>query len=294
MNLTQLRYFYEVCRWQNITKASSYLHVSQPTISLSMRDLEEKTGLNLFRREGKRIIITEDGMALYRKIIPILKSMDDLDNTVQRMIQMKNHIRIAVPLQIGTTLLPAILSKFCHEYSEITLEISEAGGIDALRMLENDELDLAITNYDPDFSDNLTYIKIDDIECCFVTYLEHKFAEKETVTWEEIAVEPLVLLNGGFFVNSLIEKYFVEKSLEPNILLYTPQLHTVKNLVTEKLASTVLTRQAILPRDGLVSIPFIDPVRIKSGIVMKKGHHIYADEQLLIDFIKKNFPKTLK
>ena len=42
MNFTQLRYFYEVCRWQNITKAAEYLHVSQPTVSLSMQDLKPR------------------------------------------------------------------------------------------------------------------------------------------------------------------------------------------------------------------------------------------------------------
>lgn len=73
--------------------------------------------------------------------------------------------------------------------------------------------------------------------------------------------------------------------------MYTPQLHTVKNLVTEKLASTILTRQAILKDDKLAVIPFAESIHITSGIVMKKGHHIYADKQLLIDFIKQNFQR---
>ena len=53
MTLTQMRYFYEVCQWQNITKAAEHLHVSQPTISVAMQTLEAETGLNLFHREGR-------------------------------------------------------------------------------------------------------------------------------------------------------------------------------------------------------------------------------------------------
>lgn len=292
MNFTQLRYFYEVCRWQNITKAAEYLHVSQPTVSLSMQDLETKTGLNLFHREGRHIVITDDGMTLYRRIIPILKSMEDLDKTVRDLSQTKNHIRIAVPLQIGAHMLPILMSRFQQDYPEISLEISEAGGIDALRMLLNDELDLAITNYDTSYSDNLVYCPIYKVEICFCTYPGHPLAGRSSVTWEEIAAEPLVLLNGGFFVNDRIDKSFVAKDLHPRILLHTTQLHTVKNLVYERIASTVLTRQAVLPRDGMAVVPFREPVCITSGLVMKRGHHLYEDEKKLIAFVKKTFIRS--
>jgi LysR family transcriptional activator of glutamate synthase operon len=289
MNLTQLRYFYEVCRWQNISKAAISLHVSQPTISLSMQDLEEKTGLNLLRREGRRIEITEDGMALYRRILPILTNMDELEKTIRELSQSKNHIRIAVPLQIGATLLPALLGQFRREHPEISLEISESGGIDALRMVQNEELDLAITNYDTSYSSELEYLPVRQVEVCFATYPSHPLAGRASVTWEQIAAEPLVLLNGGFFVNALIDKAFTERNLHPHVLLYTPQLHTVKNLVWNRTASTVLTRQAILPRDDIVLVPLDPPSFITSGIVVKQGHQLYRDERTLIRFVKQNF-----
>ena len=54
MTLTQMRYFYEVCKWRSITKAAASLHISQPTVSIAMADLEKRKRLNLFRREGKK------------------------------------------------------------------------------------------------------------------------------------------------------------------------------------------------------------------------------------------------
>ena len=64
MTLTQMRYFYEVCKWRSITKAAASLHISQPTVSIAMADLEKESGLNLFRREGKKLSLTEDGSLL--------------------------------------------------------------------------------------------------------------------------------------------------------------------------------------------------------------------------------------
>ena len=70
MTLTQMRYFYEVCKWRSITKAAASLHISQPTVSIAMADLEKESGLNLFRREGKKLSLTEDGSLLLSKITP--------------------------------------------------------------------------------------------------------------------------------------------------------------------------------------------------------------------------------
>ena len=78
MTLTQMRYFYEVCQWQNITKAAEHLHVSQPTISVAMQTLEAETGLNLFHREGRKLVVTPESSKLLVKVNHILSQMDQL------------------------------------------------------------------------------------------------------------------------------------------------------------------------------------------------------------------------
>jgi len=72
MNFIQLKYFNEVCKWQSISKAAAALHVSQPTISIAIKEFEKETGLNLFRRIGKRLLLTDDGHIVWQKIIPFL------------------------------------------------------------------------------------------------------------------------------------------------------------------------------------------------------------------------------
>lgn len=291
MNFTHLRYFYEVCRFQNITKAAEYLHVSQPSVSLAMKNLEATTGLNLLHRNGKHILITNDGQHLYRNVLPIIKSMDKLETTIKDLAQTKNNIRLAVPLQIGTILLPAIIGEFKKLHPEINLDVLETGGIDTLKALEHNEFDLAVANFDKNSSDDLIYNKIYDVECCFMTYPSHPLAKRKTVSIEDIIEEPLVLLNTTFFVSNIINKAFSKISLQPNILLYTSSLHTAKNLVQQEVASTVLARQAILSNENIVAIPFKKPLYIHPGIVMKRGHQLYNDEKLLINFIKEKFRK---
>ena len=159
MTLIQMRYFYEVCQWQNITKAAEHLHVSQPTVSVAMQALEAETGLNLFHREGRKIIITHDGSKLLGKIKHILDQMDLLEEEIQDMAHNRNHIRMALPLQLGTQFLPLMLGDFRWLHPEIRLDIIESGGISALHMVEDEKLDIALTNYESGFSNKLNYQK---------------------------------------------------------------------------------------------------------------------------------------
>ena len=291
MNITHLKYFYEVCKWASISKAAIRLHVSQPTISIALKELEKTSKIKLFRRNGRNIVLTEDGQILLGKITPILSNLNQLEEEIADMSQNKNNIKIALPLQIGVQLFPALLGEFKQKHPSIKLEIIESGGINSLRLIESEEIDLAITNYDSNFSPNLIYQKLSNSELCFCTYPSHPLAKKKQVSFLDIKDEPLVLLNGGFFINHIINKTYQDQNVTPKVLHYTTQLNTVKNILQHKIASAFLMKQAILPTDNLVSISFENSYQIDSGIVIKKGKHIYKNEKILIDFVKKTYQK---
>ena len=289
MNLIQMRYFFEVCRWQNITKAAENLHVSQPTISVAMQTLEAETGLNLFRRNGKKILISRDGNVLLTKIRPILEEIDHLEHEINDMTHRRNHIRVAVPPQIGIHITPLLLGEFREKYPEIVVEIIETGSVNSLRMLKDEKLDLALMNYTEDCDGSFIYRKLGVAECCFCTYKSSPFAQRPFITIEDIKDEALVLLDGTFNLTHLVHQVFTKHGFKPKVIHYSPYLHTVRNIVRQKIASSFLMRHAILPDDDIISIPVKEPMYLEAGIVMKKGRQIYADERILIKFIKENF-----
>ncbi len=288
MTLTQMRYFFEVCRWQNITKAANYLHVSQPTVSIAMSELEKELGLNLFRKDGKKIVPTNDAKTLLLKITPILASIDELEEDIKNMTINKNVIRLILPLQIGSLLLPRLYKNFAVEHPEIKLDIIESGGFDAMRMIEEDLANISINNYYDSYSTNLKYVKLMESEACFCTYRDHPLAGKQSITLEEIAEEPLALLNGGYFINRLVQSFFTKNKLRPNVLLYTQDLHTIKNLIHNQVASSILMRQAITPFDAIVPISLAIPQLINTGIIYKQGRNLRPVERTFINYIKQH------
>lgn len=285
MTLVQMRYFIEVCKYRNITKAAEKLHISQPAVTVAMKELESETGLNLFKRQGRRFSLTEDAEFLLSKIEPIVNDSINLENDISDYINTKNHIKLAVPLQIGSFLIPLILGPFKQVYPEIKLDIVELGGLDSLALVEREELDLAISVYEKDFSDNILCTHLFDEEYCFCTYETHPLAEKPFITVADLIAEPLILLQGGFFINQMILREFDQCGIAPNILLSSAQLHTVKSLVASKVGSTFLMKAALKPSDGLITIPFKPPFYVSAGIITKKNRNVYKDVQTLINFV---------
>lgn len=294
MTPLQMKYFDAVCRFQNISKAAASLHISQPTITIAIQSLENELGIKLFYRNGKHLLLTQEGTIIWDKVANVLGHIERLENEIRDVAHNKNHIRLGVPLQIGVKLLPNLFNEFKALHPEINLDICEAGGIEALQLIERDELDMAITNYDNNFSDNLTYKKVGENEICFCTSPQNPLSTKKFITPEHIAHEKLVMLSGGFFINRAVNSMFHASGIKPQVLLYSSQLHTIKNMVSSAGCSTFLMRQAITTEDNITVIPIKPAYFINSGIVMKKGKPIYSDEQALLDFLNTSYAKQVE
>ena len=94
MTLNQLRYFCTASRCHSITKAAEELYVTQPTVSVAIRDLEIEFGISLFYRKGNRLILTEEGEELYNKATYILQYCTELQADYSSMARVKPPLRI--------------------------------------------------------------------------------------------------------------------------------------------------------------------------------------------------------
>jgi len=89
MTLNQLRYFCTASRCHSITKAAEELYVTQPTVSVAIRDLEIEFGISLFYRKGNSLILTQEGEELYNKATYILQYCTELQADYSSMARVK-------------------------------------------------------------------------------------------------------------------------------------------------------------------------------------------------------------
>jgi len=292
MNIQQMQYFAEVSRQENVTKAAAILHMSQSTLSLAMKNIEEDTGLNLFRHVGRNIQLTEDGQALFREVKKMLKQVRRFDASVKEIAKRHNRLQLAIPSQISTVILPLLLGEFRQQYPEIQLEITEPTGGAALDMVEREEVDLAFV-HDAEGRAKLSLHKLFAWPICLCVPHNHSLIGKNILTLAEVSQYPLVLLSRNFILTKRVLAEFEKHKLQPQVLHYSPNLSSVWNIVQQGVALSILTGDGILPDSGLTAIP-IEGFQQKGFIVTKKGRQIYADERCLIDFVRQKFAANVE
>jgi len=116
MNLKQLEYFKQICKYQNFTKAAKELYISQPALTLAIHQLEEELQVQLFSRKNKQIALTKEGEYFLERIIPILIEFEKLEEDMKSLAQKKNLVRLGVPLMISVAMYPILFNDFLKDF----------------------------------------------------------------------------------------------------------------------------------------------------------------------------------
>lgn len=285
MRLTQLQYFLAVYEHQNITKAANQLHVSQPSITTALKELEEEYHVNLFHRINKKMYLTEEGKLFYNHARTILKDVQELEADIQNVTGNRNHIKLGLPLQIGAFLLPYLVGDFQKLYPQITLELVECGAMDIMNKLIQEELDIAIAGIEND-SPFINLSPLFQTEICFCVGYNHPLAEKKQVTFRETCQYPVVMFSEGSYTHKRIFKHAKEVGCQPNVALYTSQLYTITNLIANSQMGSYLIRDTVDFNPDILAIPFETPMTLTINTLTKKNKMLYKDTKALIDFIK--------
>ena len=121
MTLNQLRYFCTASRCHSITKAAEELYVTQPTVSMAIRDLEIEFGISLFSRKGNQLSLTQEGESFYKKATYILQYCNELQADYSSMSRVKPPLRIGIPPMLSTVFFPELLMAFHEKHPEIAV-----------------------------------------------------------------------------------------------------------------------------------------------------------------------------
>ena len=145
MNLNHLQYFLETCRYGSITKASEVCHISQPSITAAINNLEKELGAKLFDRVNNRLRLTVVGEGFKDLTEEFLKTFDDYCQSAYDIASSRyTKIRVGIPPFLSTIITKKLFPEFSVQHPNIRLEIVEVGLIDGLNKLNSSQLDCLI------------------------------------------------------------------------------------------------------------------------------------------------------
>lgn len=286
MKLLQLKYFQTICKYNNITRASNELHVSQPSLSNVIRDLEEEFGVTLFQRLSKGLSLTEEGKVLLAHTDKVLACTDDLVEEMTRLGKANQEVKLGIPPMISSIVFPGIMKDLQKTYPMTSLAVTEHGSLTNKTLVSDAQLDAALVSGVEPFPSSLETIDICDVPIHFYISIENPIACQSEVTFEDLKNIPLVLLKKDTWLTSHILHRFEEAGVKPTVILYTDQLQTIQRLVDNDTAATFLFDGILNTDENMVSLSFKDAPIAKVRLIWNKNQKPSEGLKNLIHLLK--------
>ncbi|MEM9385578.1 MAG: LysR family transcriptional regulator [Pseudomonadota bacterium] len=244
VTLRQLSIFASAAKHASLTRAAEELHLTQPAISMQVKQLEDSVGMPLFTRNGKHIKLTEAGeemnryaLAITRKVREIGQVMDDLKGL------RRGTLRVGTTTTVGMFATRAVAS-FYNRYPGVAVNLEVTNRRALLELLENREIDVVLMGYPPE-DRNLDATSFLDNPLAVVAPYEHPLRDRKAVNLRELADEPFLLREPGSGTRTTIEGLMEAKDVKLKSALTMTSNEAIKQAVEAGLGIAIVSEHTI-------------------------------------------------
>lgn len=287
MDLKQLRFFRAVIDQGGFSAAARHLHVAQPAVSIAIRKLEESLELTLLHRGERTITPTVEGEVLLRHARELLALADATELEMRELRGLtKGEVRVGIPSMLGSYYFPPILMGFKHRYPDLRLSVYEQGTRRLQQMIHDGELDLGVVVADSPPADLETRLLTrEEMVACVPA--DHPLAQRGSLSMEEFFSQELVVFKTGYFLREFIDRFSNQQGTRPKIAFETNLIPLTKAIVRQGFGITTFLRMVLEnePGDGLVAIPFEQPVFLDLSLAWKRGGYLSRADSAFVDYI---------
>lgn len=270
MELTQLKYFVKLSEVLNFTEASKALFITQSTLSISIKQLEEELGVRLFDRIGRKVYLTETGTRFLRSVEGALGSIDEGVQEINAARQIyKGQLCVGVTFSTSA-IFNAHIVEFTRRYPEVKLTVIMFNTVDeVIQGLLSNKLDLAIT-YRPEksfpaiSSEQLFLVPLQVILCT-----GHPLANRKSLSFQEIKDYPFATFQKGMHTRARIDHLLSANGvqLEPQIEVNDTSL--ILDLVSTGHWFALLSPLSVQSRPNCKAVPLKSKNELLSVCVLQ-------------------------
>ncbi len=294
MNITlkQLRAFVAIAHAKSFAEACELLHLTQPAISISIKNLEETIGGKLLSRSTRTVSLTPEG----KKFLPIAKRLltdfDDAFIELGEIFSLKRGLlSLAVMPSFASTHLPQYLFQFNKKYQDIKIKIHDVIAEEAVSMVQSGKVEFAIS-FDPGKFDDLNFEALFTEQLLATFPKDHPLMLEEHITWQKLTQYPFVTLQRPSSIRILIDNKLAEQNLFLQVGYESNQLATVVQMVANNLgvsAIPALYKQQMQALQ-LEYRPLTSPEINRSvGIITRKRYSLSQSAQVFIELLRQQY-----
>lgn len=217
MNLTlrQIRVFERVARRLSFTRAAEELFLTQPAVSMQIKQFEDTVGLPLFERLGKKIYLTTAGEEMYRVCRTIIQHLDEAEQLIE---ELKGTEGGALKISVASTVhyfAIRLLAEFHRRYPKVHINLQVTNRQSLLRQLEHNEADIVLMGLPPEDHDLVAEAFMEN-PLVVIAPSNHPLREKHPVHLADLRRETFLMRETGSGTRSSVERFFLDKGVPIN------------------------------------------------------------------------------
>ncbi len=282
MNLHQFRFVQEAARRNlNLTEAAKALHTSQPGVSKAIIELEEELGIDIFARHGKRLKrITEPGQHVLKSIELILREVNNLKRIgEQYSSQDSGTLSIATTHTQARYVLPERVAQLRSAYPKVNVSLHQGAPDQVARMLIEDVAEIGIATESLSNYAELVTLPCYEWQHVLVLPSDHPLAQKERVSLEDVAAEPLITYHPSFTGRTKIDQAFDARKLEPRISLEAIDSDVIKTYVRLGLGIGIAAEMAVTD-----VVEDMEKNGARGGLVVRPAGYLFGQNVTRVAF----------
>ncbi|HLS20531.1 MAG TPA: LysR family transcriptional regulator [Bacillota bacterium] len=269
MEFRQLYYFVTVVKEKSFTRAAANLHISQPSLSTSIRNLERQLGLILLDRHTRQMALTPEGKILYEEAKKLIAHFNHIKHEMSRL-QKDGPLELSIGLiESAEFWMPNVLRQFKQQFADVHIRLLEVLSLrDVKESLTNYQIHVAITNQYIDHAD-IQAIPIYDETLVALLPPNHPMRHKQKVKITDLVNEHFIISKEGFQTRQDILNAFQKEGVQPNIQFEIERFETACSLVENGLGITVVPKNYVkYAKRHTYHIKHIDPATITRTVYL--------------------------
>ncbi len=287
--LHQLKVFRTVARHKSMTKAAEELHMTQPAVSIQIKQLQESLGISLIEVIGRQVYLTEAGRHLQNMHQRINSEIESFYGTIS---QLKGGLEGTLTISAASTakyFLPYLLGEFQQRYPEVQISLKVTNRNEVLGHLKNNEYDIAILTQLPDdesihvapFLDNPLVI------CCAP---DHPLKNENDIPIQQLKNEPFIYREPGSGTRMVMERYLADNniSVQPTMELGTNE--AVKQAIMGGIGISLISKLSLENELKLNKISILDvqnlPIMTQWQVLHKKQKNLSPVTKNFLSFLQ--------
>lgn len=257
MTLTQLQYFKALAHTLHYTRTAEELHISQPSLSYSISELEKELGIKLFEKNERKVALTIYGEQFLPYVENAIATLNDGTEALRQMMEGSSHtIRLGYFHSISASFIPQLINDIHHADIDdrLQFQFTEDSSLHIIELLRKGELDLGFCMHFDKWMESVPILS----QQLFLTVPEDDpLAQKESVSFSDFCDKPFIMLDSASNISTLVSKIFEEQGSAPNVQFTVRECNAAVQHIALKMGVSILPRVPAMDYAPVRVIPII-------------------------------------